>query len=134
MPGRPISTKYQRRIARIPGTIRMLQMEAKKDLLQGLQNATDEQLYNITKLRISGRMYDSIGTRLVGDGVEVGYNIGAGPKAPYARIRLQMKGRYKTGPSNPGRKDMNPNSYLRKHVDPNIRRRNRMAQQRILGS
>ncbi len=75
-------------------------------------------------------MYESIGTRLKGDVVEVGYSVGEGKKVKHPAYRLQMKGRYVRGA---GKKDMNPSKYLIKHVTPKLRRRAIKAQKGIIG-
>ncbi len=127
---RKVSDKYRRRVSAVRGYTHYLREAARKDLKEGLQKATDEQLYNVTPLPATGAMYDSIGTRLRGDIVEVGYSIGEGKKVKHPPYRLQMKGRYVRGR---GRKDMNPSKLLIKYATPKLRRRNARAQKGIIG-
>lgn len=130
MAGRPISAKYKRRINAVRGVTIWLREEARKDLEQGLKDATEEQLYKRTPLKVTRKLFRSIGSKVKGQMVEVGYNLSNDEKAKYASSRINMMGRSKLGGHI---MDMSPRTFINKHVDPKLRRRNAQAQKKILG-
>lgn len=127
---RPVSTKYRRRVAAVRPVTTWLREKAQEDLENGLREATQEQLYDRTPLKVTRALYNSVGSRVLGQVVEVGYNIGSATRAAYAAIRVNMKGTSKTGGH---QLDMQPNTYLRRKVDPKIRRRSKNGQKMIIG-
>jgi hypothetical protein len=125
-----VSEKYRRRIRAVRGQTQKLRRESKAVLVEGLREVHDDQLTNVTNLPITGRMRRSIGGRIKGQSVEVGYNIGNGPKALYAGPRLNMKGRSKKGGHN---LEMHPAPALEKKTRGQLKRLSRDAQRGIIG-
>lgn len=122
-----ISTEYFRRIRRLDLVNRDLMEEVATVLEKGLIDATQEELYKRTPLKVTHAMLKSIGSRIVGNRVDVGYNlsgvsvIGFGDptaEAPYAKYRVNMKGVSKLGGH---LLDMSPSKWIRSHVDYKIR-------------
>jgi hypothetical protein len=124
-----VSEKYRRRVRAVRSQTQRLRRESKDILVQGLREVHDDQLTNVTNLPITGRMRRSIGGRIKRQIVEVGYNIGQGPKAPYAGPRLNMKGTAKAG----HRLDMHPAPALEKKTRKALQQLARDAGRKIIG-
>jgi hypothetical protein len=122
-----IADKYKRRIATLDREQARFRGDVAKILVSALQEATDAELYRVTRLPTTGKMRASIQPYFLGNNsVAVGFNPS---KARHALRRLNMKGTSKTG----GHKlDMNPAPFLRRLADPKIKRLARAMQKRIL--
>ncbi len=127
-----VSSTYKRRVARVRGKTALLEAEARNDYELGLQEATLQQLYDRTPLKVTLAMLDSIGSRKIPGGIEVGYNIGNAKRrnVKHVQIRLNMKGRSVLGGHD---LTMNPNKFLRNRTDGKVRRRAARIQREILG-
>ena len=122
-----IADKYRARMRRVGSETNKLRGLAGHELYKGLQDATQSQLYDVTRNPVTRKMFRSIRLQMNGyQGVRVFYKASV---APYASIRLNKKGVAKAG----HRLDMNPGEYLDKHVRPKIYRAAREAQARIIG-
>jgi hypothetical protein len=122
-----VKDKYRARVRRVGSETAKLRGVAARELYQGLQDATQVQLYDVSRGKVTRRMYHSIGVQMDGyQGVRVLYRGGV---APYASIRLNRKGTARGG----WRLDMNPGEYLNRRVRPKIYAAGRVAQTRILG-
>ncbi len=119
------AARQRRRAASVGRETNHLRGDVAKLLYKGLQDATEEELYQRTPLEVSGAMFRSISITLRGNIVEVFYSLN---KARHARRRVRMKGRSVVGGH---RLDMAPGAWIRKHVDPQIRRKARAAQRRV---
>ncbi len=125
--GRPVSRKYERRIAAIPGQTAILREEVRFILREELENATQAELYDrVRKGRLTHRMMRSVKASIRGDRVLAFYDARI---AKHARYRLQMTGSAK---SDGHLLTMRPGLYLRKHANPRIRRRAVMAMRRVM--
>jgi len=100
-------------------------------LEEDLEEATNQQLYDRTRLKVSFKMLRSIGSKIIGDVVEVGYNMNQSVKIKYARRRLNLKG---ISPTGRHLLDMKPSEYLRKVSNPKIAALVRKAKQGMLGA
>jgi hypothetical protein len=81
-----------------------------KILVQGLREAVDAELYQVSKGPLTGRMKRSIRPRMLGnDTAAVGFDLKA---APYAVIRLKKRGRSKLYGHN---MNMDPAAWIRKN-------------------
>jgi hypothetical protein len=125
---RPISDRYRRRAQNVGRESLRLRNAMQGVLKRGLEEATKEELYDRTPLKVSHDMMKSIRTRLIQGGVQVGYFAGKG--ARYAKYRVNMKGISKLGGH---LLDMQPSKLLKKKADPEIRRLTKAAQRRIIG-
>jgi hypothetical protein len=123
--GRPISRKYERRIAAIAPETENLRYEVKTILHEELENATQAELYDRTTLPTTGRMMRSVRASIRGARVVAFYDARI---AKHAKYRVNMKGISKSG----GHVlNMNPAKWLRRRANPRIRRRAVMAKRRI---
>lgn len=122
-----VATRYSRRIAAAGRGKHRLRGDIGKVLVEALEQATDEQLYDVTTLPTTGKMRRSIQPYFLGnDEVAVGYNRS---KAKHVRRRLNMKGR---SPSGGHDLTMRPAPVLRRIADPKIRRLTRDFKSRAL--
>jgi hypothetical protein len=121
-----IANKYRARAARITGETAKARGEAGRVMLQVAREATETQLYAQSPLPVSRRLFRSLRLWFKGQTVEVGYDLG---KASYARRRLAMKGRSKTGGH---RLDLDISGELRKEAFPRVRRIMGRCVQRII--
>jgi hypothetical protein len=124
--GRPVSRKYERRIAAIPGQTAILREEVKFILREELENATQVELYDRTKGPVTKRMMRSVKASIRGDRVIAFYDARI---ARHAKYRLQMTG---TSKMDGHLLTMRPGDYLRRFANPRIRRRVIMAKRRML--
>jgi hypothetical protein len=118
---------YQARAMRVRPETARTRGDVGKLLVEGLQDATQEQLYDVTPLPVTRKMMKSIKPRFLGAfGVAVGYDSAV---APYAAMRVLKKGRSKMG----GHKmDMNPAAHIRRNKSAQINALNFRGLRRIL--
>lgn len=126
--GGRVSDKYSRRVASVGKETARLRGDVSKLLVQGLRDATKQELYDRTPLDVSEDMMKAIRPKLAGNVVEVGFTYGHG--ATYARYRLNMTG---ISPSGGHRLDMRPAEWIKKNVQPKFDKATRAAQRRIIG-
>lgn len=124
---RRFSDRYERRARSFGRQSAAHRGRVARILYKGLQDATQELLYDRTPLPVTRDMFRSIRTKLKGVVVQVGYFYGKG--ARYAKYRVNMTGRSRRG----GHKlDMQPSRHLRDHCDAKIKRSARQALQEML--
>jgi hypothetical protein len=83
-----------RKADKVMSADRKMRSQIRGLLRLGLQQGTEVQLYNRTPLEVSRRMFRSIFTKSTRSSVAVGYKASV---APHVKIRLDKKGRSKTG-------------------------------------
>ena len=90
-----VAQVYQARSRRVRPECHRIRGDVGKELVGGLRDATESQLYDVTVLPVTRRMFRSIRARFMGAfDVGVGYDTGV---AKYAAIRVAKKGRAKAG-------------------------------------
>jgi hypothetical protein len=125
--GRHLATKYQRRARSVRGQTHRLRGDVAHVLVDELQNALQDQLYNRSQLPVSRAMMRSIRPIMEGNNsVAVGFNSQIAPHAPF---RINMHGISVTGGH---LLDLRLSDALRRRADPRIRRLTRAAQRRML--
>ena len=98
-----------------------------KILVEGLKQATEQEVYERTPVPVTGRMRRSIRARFLGARkVGVGYDVAVAPHAPF---RVRMKGKSKRGKH---QLDMNPHAHILQNKGDEIRRRGFEGLTRIL--
>lgn len=122
-----IATRYRRRAANVGRQNALLRGAIGKTMVEALQQATDEELYERTPLETSGKMRRSIQVYYLGNAIiEVGYDLS---RAPHAKRRLNLKG---TSPTGGHLLDMRPAPIVRRVANPSIAVLNRAALRRAL--
>jgi len=121
-----ISDRYERRAKSVGRESARHRGRMAKILKKGLEDATQEQLYDRTTLKVTRDMFNSIRARFLGNVVQVGYFFGRG--ARHAKYRLNMIGRSK---QDGHVLDMQPSVYIKKHCDRDIKRSERESMRAI---
>lgn len=110
-----IASRYRRRAVNVGRQNLALRGAIGKTLIEALQQATDEELYDRTPLATTGQMRRAIQAYYLGTSIiEVGFNLS---RAPYAHRRLNLKG---TSPSGGHILDMRPAPIVRRVANPRI--------------
>lgn len=113
-----LSDRYERRAKSVGNQTAKHRGRVAKILYKGLQDATQDELYNRTTLPVTRAMFNSIRPKIMGAVVQIGYFYGRGAK--YAKYRVNMTGRSKQD----GHKlDMKPSLWFKRNgVDRDIKR------------
>ena len=118
---------WRARARRVAPALKGSAAENGKVVLVGARQVVRAELYNRTRLSVSGRLYKSLTLQVTGNAFVVGFDTAI---APYAKIRLDQTGRSKTGGH---RLDVNPNAYLRANIYPRLRARLVLQNRQIIG-
>lgn len=122
-----LSDVYQRRAKSVGSQTKAHRGRVAVLLYKGLQDATQEELYDVTPLPVTRDMFKSIRPAIHGNVVKIGYFYGRGAK--YAKYRVNMTGKAKDG----HKLDMRPSAWIKKHVDKFIKRSEAKALRDIVG-
>lgn len=125
-----ISKKYRRRAERVDLATDKAETLVGNEMIRQITQATQVQLYDRTPLKVTYRMFNSIGVSIVRSRVIGGYNRSGVISAPYAVYRLAMTGISKLGGH---LLDMNPAEFVAEPMKKRIARVVLLAQRRIIG-